>query len=30
MLENRVLKGELGTEGEEVEREWRKIYYSYV
>ena len=29
LLENRVLKGVLGTEGEEVKREWRKIYYNY-
>jgi hypothetical protein len=28
LLENSVLKGVLGTEGEEVKREWRKIYYS--
>jgi hypothetical protein len=29
LLEKRVLKGVLGTEGKEVKREWREIYYSY-
>ena len=24
-----MLKGVLGTEGEEVKREWRKFYYNY-
>jgi len=29
LLENRLLKGVLGSEEDEVKREWGKVYYNY-
>jgi hypothetical protein len=29
LLQNRLLKGVLGNEGEELTIEWRKTYYNY-